>query len=146
MSDTPVPSPEDALRGHTTVYLATLDGDQPRVRPVTMVQHQGNLFVLTSANSNKTAHIRRNSKVEVVAPVSHGEDTGYIRFSATATVEERPKIRTELAKAVSFFGNFWESPDDPRYALIRLQPGTIEYLQPGQLHPVRVAKLDFRRR
>jgi len=146
MSDTPIPPPEDVLRDHTTVYLATLDGDQPRVRPVTMVQHQGNLFVLTSSSSNKTGQIRRNSKVEVVAPVSHGEDTGYIRFSATATVEERPKIRTELAKAVSFFGNFWESPDDPRYALIRLQPGTIEYLQPGQLHPVRVAKLDFRRR
>lgn len=146
MSDAPVPSPEDALRGHTTVYLATLDGNQPRVRPVTMVQHQGNLFVLTSSNSNKTAQIRRNSKVEVVAPVSHGEDTGYIRFSATATVEEQPKIRTELARAVSFFGNFWKSPDDLRYALIRLQPGTIEYLQPGQLHPVRVAKLDFGRR
>ena len=134
------------MRAHTTVYLATLDDDQPRVRPVTLVQHQGSLFVLTGSQNNKTTQIRRHNKVEVVAPVRHGEETGYIRFSATATIEKAPKVRAEVAKATSFFTTFWKSPDDPGYTLIRIEPTTIEYLKPGELRPVPVPKLDFRQR
>lgn len=146
MSKTPVPSAEDWLRGQTTAYLATLDGDQPRVRPVTLVQHRGNLFVLTGSGNNKTAQIRRHNKVEVVAPVRHGEHTGYIRFSATASIEEQREVRRELAKAASFFAEFWKTPEDPEYALVRIQPVNIEYLRPGDLQPVHIPKLDFRRR
>jgi general stress protein 26 len=146
MSKAAIPSPEDVLRGHTTVYLATLDGDQPRVRPVTMVQHEGTLYVLTRSQSNKTAQIRRNGKVEVVAPFRHGEETGYIRFSATVTIEAQPKVRAEVAKATSFFSNFWKSPEDPGYTLVRIQPTAIECLRPGELEPVRLSKFDFRRR
>jgi uncharacterized pyridoxamine 5'-phosphate oxidase family protein len=146
MGDAKAPSAEEVLRGQTTVYLATLDGDQPRVRPVTLVQHEGHLFVLTGSRNNKIAQIRQHSKVEVVAPVRQGEHTGYVRFSATATLEEQPRVRAEVAKAVSFFTEFWKSPDDPRYALVRIQPVTIEYLKPGELQPVQIPKLDFRRR
>jgi nitroimidazol reductase NimA-like FMN-containing flavoprotein (pyridoxamine 5'-phosphate oxidase superfamily) len=46
--------------------LATMDGDQPRVRPVSPVKTDGFVvYVASMRSSNKTAEIERGTKVEL---------------------------------------------------------------------------------
>jgi general stress protein 26 len=138
-----LPAVRDVLSGENTIYLATLDGNQPRVRPVTLVEHKGDLFVLTGMKDAKVSQILKHKKVEIVVPVKHGDNTGYVRFTALATIERNSEQRARAAKVASFFSQFWDSPDNPDYALLRIQPVKIEYLKPGDLLPTPIEKLDF---
>ena len=76
MAEDDIPIPDEILMNRPIIYLATAKGNQPRVRPVTLIVDQGDLFVLTGTKDAKVAEIRKNSKVEVIIPVRHGESTG----------------------------------------------------------------------
>jgi len=138
-----IPTVEELLRGENTIFLATAEGDQPRVRPVTLVENAGELFVLTALKDAKVAQIKKNEKVEVVRLLRFEEDGGYVRFSASAKIIDNPKIRERLAKATSFFSTYFKSVDDPNFVLLHLAPVKIEYMKPGQMYPDSVEKLDF---
>ena len=137
------PTVEELLRGENTIYLATAEGDQPRVRPVTLVENAGELFVLTGLKDAKVAQIKKNEKVEVVRHFRFEEGGGYVRFSAFVKIIDDSKIRERLAKATSFFSSYFKSADDPNFVLLHLAPVKIEYMKPGQMYPDPVEKLDF---
>ncbi len=123
--------------------MATAEGNQPRVRPVTLVENTGELFVLTGLKDAKVAQIKKNEKVEVVRLFRFEEGGGYVRFSARAEIVNDSKIRERLAKATSFFSTYFKSADDPKFVLLHLAPVKIEYMKPGQMYPDPVEKLDF---
>ena len=129
------PTVEEIMEGEITVYLATAEGDQPRVRPVTLVKNEDAYYVITGSEDAKTKQIHSNGKVEVVVPVTQENRTGYIRFSALATIVTNPSIRTRVATATGYFLNYFKSPKDPRYALLHLVPTQAEYLKPDQMYP-----------
>ena len=138
-----IPSVEELLRGENNIFFATAEGDHPRVRPVTLVENGGDLFVLTGSKDAKVAQVKKNEKVEVVRLIRVKEGGGYVRFSARARIVDDPKIRERLAKATSFFTTYFKSADDPKFVLIHLNPVKIEYMKPGQMYPDPVDKLDF---
>ena len=58
----------DFLRDAGTYYLATVEGDQPRVRPFgTVLLYDGKLCVQTGKKKDVTKQIDRNPKVELCA-------------------------------------------------------------------------------
>lgn len=138
-----IPTVEELLRGENSIFLATAEGDHPRVRPVTLVENTGELFVLTGSKDAKVAQVKQNEKVEVVRLIRIEEGGGYVRFSARVKIVDDPKIRERLAKATSFFSSYFKSADDPKFALMHLAPVKIEYMKPGQMYPDPVEKLDF---
>jgi general stress protein 26 len=138
-----IPSVEDLLRGENNVFLATADSDQPRVRPVTLVENGGELFVLTGSADAKVTQIKQNEKVEVVRLIRFEEGGGYVRFSGMAKIIHDLKTRTRLAKETSFFTQYFKSADDPKFTLLHILPKKIEYMKPGEKYPVPIEKLDF---
>jgi uncharacterized pyridoxamine 5'-phosphate oxidase family protein len=130
-----VPTVKEVMKGEINSYLATTEDDQPRVRPVTLVKNEGAYYVITGSEDAKTKQIHNNGKVEVIVPVNHEGRTGYIRFSAQATIVTDPSIRTRVATATSYFSNYFKSPDDPKFALLHLVPTKAEYLKPTQMYP-----------
>ena len=100
-----------------------------------MVRNEGGFYIITGSENAKTYQIRKNEKVEVVTLVKHEEQTGYVRFSALAKIITDPTIRERVATATSFFSEYFESPEDPKFALIHLIPQRGEYLKPGQMYP-----------
>ncbi|MFX0079110.1 MAG: pyridoxamine 5'-phosphate oxidase family protein [Candidatus Hermodarchaeota archaeon] len=138
-----IPTVEELLRGENTIFLATAEGDHPRVRPVTLVENTGELFVLTGLKDAKVAQIKKNEKVEVVRLFRFEEGEGYVRFSARAMIIDDSKIRERLANATSFFSSYFKSADDPNFVLLHLAPVKIEYMKMGQMYPDPVEKLDF---
>ncbi len=138
-----IPTVEDLLRGENNIFLATAEGNQPRVRPVTLVENNGELFVLTGTANAKVTQIKQNEKIEVVRLIRFEEGGGYVRFSGLAKIINDKTTRGRLAKETSFFSNYFKSADDPKFTLLHLVPKKIEYMKPGQMYPDPVEKLDF---
>src|SRR5215472_3890806 len=73
-------------------YLATIDGDQPRVRPVSPVRTDGfTVYVANLRSYHKTAEIAANPKVELCYLDDHHDQ---VRITGVAElVTERPLLQ-----------------------------------------------------
>jgi len=125
---------------YSHVFLATQENDQPRVRPVTLVNFDQRFWVLTETRSAKVRQIRENAKIEICLLFEEGEHQGYIRAAGFAKIIRDREAKTKVAKHCDFFNEHWESPDDPNYALLELKLDEIEYLRPKE-NAVRKLKL-----
>jgi general stress protein 26 len=102
------------------VHLSTLDGDQPRVRSMALTVCNQNLWVVTRTADDKVSQIRKNSNVEFTFVVPGKERTGCLRATAEALIVEDQRTRNEVASVIPWFSGYWKSPEDPNFALIRL--------------------------
>lgn len=56
------------LKGAGVYYLATIDGDQPRVRPFGTAEiYEDKLYIQTGKSKNVSKQIQNNNKVEICA-------------------------------------------------------------------------------
>jgi len=125
----------ERLSGTPTAYLATLEDGQPRVRPVALVVWDERLWITSGTRNGKTRQMRRNMGIELCVPISESGHEGYIRLAGEARFVIDAKTREALSKAVEFFKNYWQSPDDASFTLIEVVPTEIEYLRPNEMEP-----------
>lgn len=114
------------------VHLATLDGDQPRVRPVTMGVYEDRFWFMTGANDAKMKQINQNPNVELSLLLKEGEAEGTIRIGAVAEIVRDRETKARIAPKFPFFSQFWKSIDDPTCALLEFKFRTIELMKPGE--------------
>lgn len=115
------------------VFLATAEDDQPRARPVTLVNFDQRFWVLTGTNNAKVKQVRKNPKIEFCLLIEEGENRGYVRAAGFAKIIRDRETRGKVAKHCDFFNEFWKSPDDPSYTLLELELNEIEYLRPNEI-------------
>jgi len=76
----------DFLKKCGTYYLATMDGDQPRVRPFgTIALFEDKLYIQTGRSKNVSKQIKANPKIEI-SGMTGGK---WIRVEATAVEDSR---------------------------------------------------------
>ena len=102
------------------LHLSTLDGDQPRVRVMSLIVHNQNLWAATRTEDDKVGQIRRNSSVEFTFIVPGEDRTGCLRVTAYAIIVEDQRARDEVASVIPWFTRYWSSSEDPNLTLIRL--------------------------
>jgi uncharacterized pyridoxamine 5'-phosphate oxidase family protein len=124
--------------GEPHIFLATIEGDQPRVRPVTLIRLQNRLFVTTGSNDAKVKQIKQNPKTEFCLLLEKDERKGTIRAECEARIVENKDIKADVYNNISFAKEFWKSPEDPNFTLILLQPNTFEYMKPGSVQAVKI--------
>lgn len=79
-----------------TYYLATVEGDQPRVRPFgTAHIFDGKLYIQTGKVKNVAKQIALNPKAEISA----FNGTEWIRVAATLVLDERIEAQQSLLEA-----------------------------------------------
>jgi general stress protein 26 len=115
------------------VCLATVEGDRPRVRPVTMGHYENAFWILTGSGDAKTRQIRANPNVELCLDAKDDRGHGTIRFAGKATVIEDQGLKSRIALQFPFFHQFWQTPEDPGCALLKIEPETVEYVRPGEM-------------
>jgi len=125
------------LEAENHVYLATVDGDLPRVRTMTAMRWRGGLYFATDSESDKVTQMEANPNVEFLLPLRRGENTGYVRAQCRASKVTDRGLIEELFEAYAFIGKLWEGPLDPRLIIMRLTPSGLEYLRPGDWSSVR---------
>ena len=115
------------------IFLATEENDQPRVRPVTLVNFNQRFWVLTGTSNAKVKQIRKNPKIEFCLLLEKGGHRGYLRAAGFAEIVKDRETRVKIAKQCDFFDEHWKSPDDQNYTLLELKLDEIEYLRPNEV-------------
>jgi len=86
----------DFLKKVGTYYIATVDGDRPRVRPFgTINLFEGKLYIQTSKKKAVVKQICANPKVEISA--FDGDE--WIRVSATLVEDNRTEAQESMLSA-----------------------------------------------
>ena len=123
----------DLLKTTQSAYLATAEADQPRVRPITLLDIDEKFWIATSPRSAKTRQILRNPNVEFCIPLEEESGQGYVRVAGVATVVTDPGVRAEIGEKIPFLKEHWSGSDDPNFCLIRITRVEVEYLKPGDM-------------
>jgi general stress protein 26 len=120
--------------------LATIDGDQPRLRPVSPVKTDGfTVYVANLRMYHKTQEIAANPKVELCYM-----DSGHnqVRLSGVAEiVTERPLLE-EIWNANPLMRQYLGSLDNPALVVYRIRPTRVRYMQEWALEYYEVSVTD----
>ena len=88
--------PLEFLKKAGTFYLATMDGDQPRVRPFGAVcEFEGKLYLVTNNKKDVYKQIMANPKIEI----SGMADGKWIRLSGEAVQDPRREAKKAMLDA-----------------------------------------------
>ena len=86
----------DFLKRAETYYLATVEGDQPRVRPFGTVNiFEGRLYIQTGKAKDVSKQIHANPKVELCA----FKDGDWLRVAGTLVEDDRMEARVSMLDA-----------------------------------------------
>ncbi len=86
----------DFLKNAETYYLATVDGDQPRVRPFGTVNiFDGKLYIQTCKSKEVSKQLHKNPKAEICA----FKDGVWIRVAGELIEDNRREARVSMLDA-----------------------------------------------
>jgi len=98
------------LTSNPTFYLATIDGDQPRVRPFgAVMKYEDKLYFGTNNTKPVSKQLLANPKVEISTTSPKGE---WIRLTGKAVIDSRREAKAAMLEAVPMLKNMYSSDDD----------------------------------
>lgn len=110
----------DFLKAAGTYYLATVDGDQPRVRPFGTVDvYNGRLYIQTGKVKDVSRQMKANPKIEISA--MNGDK--WIRVSAEAVLDENIEAAEHMLSAYPSLQSMYK-PGDGNTEVFYLKNGT----------------------
>jgi general stress protein 26 len=115
------------LKADRFPHLATMEGDQPRLRPVSPVRTDG--FVVYVANLrgyHKTAEIAANPKVELCYL---DEQHNQVRLTGVAEVLHDRDLLQEIWQTNPLLRQYLGSIDNPDLIVYRIAPTRVRYMQ-----------------
>ena len=103
-------------------YLATVEGDQPRVRPFgTALIFEGKLYIQTGRKKNVSKQIARNGKVEICA--FQPQKKCWLRLSGTLVDDDRREAKQAMLDANPGLKKMY-SADDPNTQVLYFKDAT----------------------
>lgn len=98
----------DFLKQCGTYYLATVEGDQPRVRPFGTVDlFEGRLYIQTGKIKNVSKQIHNNPKIEISATMG----SQWIRIEAIAVPDDRLEAKQHMLDAYPMLQGMYKADD-----------------------------------
>ena len=134
MKPEPAPLPDDlrelalaTMEKAKFPMLATMDGDQPRVRPVSPVRTDGfTVYVASLRSSHKTGELTGNTRVELCY-LSDGHDQ--VRITGAATLVTDPAERRAIWDANPLLRAYLHSIDNPEFMLYKITPHRVRFMR-----------------
>lgn len=107
--------------------LATVDGDQPRLRPVSPVRTDGfTIHVANLRRYHKTREIAANPKVELCY-VDDKHDQ--VRITGVAHVEDNAELLQEIWDANPLLRQYLGTADNPELIVYRIEPTRVRFMR-----------------
>lgn len=137
MSKRPTPEPVDpsqlpalaltVIAADRFPRLATLDGDQPRVRPVSPVRTEGfTVYVANLRRYHKTGELAANPRCELcyLSP-----DHDQVRITGVAEVVEDRALLDEIWRTNPLLRAYLGTPDNPELVVYRIRPTRVRFMR-----------------
>lgn len=133
----PTPSPIDpiqlpalaqaVMRKARFPQLASLDGDQPRLRPVSPVRTDGfTAYVANLKSYHKTAEIAANPKVELCYLDEHHDQ---VRITGTAHIEKDAAVLHAIWEGNPLLRRYLGTPENPELIIYRVEPVRVRFMR-----------------
>ena len=96
------------LKAAGTYYLATAEGDQPRVRPFgTIDLFEGKLYFQTGKVKDVSRQIHANPKIEICA----FKDGAWLRVAASAYADDRIEAQEHMLESYPMLKGMYKAGD-----------------------------------
>jgi general stress protein 26 len=117
----------ETMRTARFPFLATIDGDQPRVRPVSPVRIDGfTVYIANLRAYHKTVEIEANPRVELCY-LDDGHDQ--VRISGIAEAVTDPALLQEIWKENPLLRGYLGSIDNPELIVYRITPERVRFMR-----------------
>ena len=117
----------EVVRADRFPYLATIDGDQPRFRPVSPVKTDGFVVYVANLRSyHKTVEIEANPKVELCY-MSDSHDQ--VRITGVAEVVTDRQTLEAVWDDNPLLRQYLGSLDNPEFLLYRVTPHRVRFMR-----------------
>lgn len=114
----------DFLKANPVFFLATVEGDQPRVRPFGAVaEFGGKLYLTTNNGKDVYKQMQANPKVELCGWDAKG---GWLRVAASIVVDPDNGARAHMLEENPNLKNMY-SLDDGKYEVFYLKDATASF-------------------
>jgi general stress protein 26 len=108
-------------------YLATMDGDQPRLRPVSPVKTDGfTVYVANLRNYHKTVEIEANPKVELCYLDDHHDQ---VRITGVAEVLDDRRMLQEIWDANPLLRQYLGEITNPQFIVYKIRPTHVRFMR-----------------
>lgn len=108
-------------------YLATIDGDQARLRPVSPVRTDGfTVYVANLRGYHKTGEIAANPKVELCYLDDHHD---HVRITGVAEVVTDRELLQEIWDTNPLLRQYLGAIDNPDLIVYRIRPTRVRYMR-----------------
>ena len=106
--------------------LATIDGSQPRVRPVSPVRTDGfTVYVANLKSYGKTSEIDKNSNVELCYI---DEDHNQVRITGVASVVTDRNLLQDIWDTNRLLQHYLGSIDNPELIVYKIAPNKVRFM------------------
>ena len=117
---------EAVLKEDRFPYLASIDGEQPRLRPVSPVRTDGfTVYVANLRAYHKTQEIAANPEVELCYLDSEHDQ---VRITGVAHVVKDRDVLSNIWEANPLLRNYLGSIDNPDLIVYRIEPNHVRYM------------------
>lgn len=118
---------EEVIAADRFPFLATMDNDQPRLRPVSPVLTDGfQVYVANLRQYHKTAEIENNPKVELCY-MDH--EHNQVRITGVANVLLDKNLIQKIWDSNPLLRNYLGTPDNPQLIIYCIEPNRVRYMQ-----------------
>ncbi len=107
--------------------IATIDGDQPRLRPVSPVRVDGfTIYIANLRSYHKTQEIAANSKVELcyLAP-NHDQ----VRITGSAEILDDAALMAEIWESNPLLRRYLGNADNPALIIYKVCPDRVRFMR-----------------
>jgi uncharacterized pyridoxamine 5'-phosphate oxidase family protein len=101
------------LKPISVSYVATCVDNQPYVRAMMLIYHNGRIYYTTGSTDTKVDQINRNSLVEIFIHID--DNDGGLRLRGEMSFVADKGMRAEIHGCADFIKGFWETPQDPDF-------------------------------
>lgn len=114
----------DFLKSAGTYYLATVEGDQPRVRPFgTYILYEGKLYIQTGKKKAVSKQMVAHPKIEICA----FKDGKWLRIAAEAVEDDRVEAKQYVLDQMPQLKDRGYAADDDNMQVLYLQNATATF-------------------
>ncbi len=107
--------------------VASMDGDQPRVRPVSTVRVDGfTIYVASLRSSHKTGELEQNDKVEICYLADNHDQ---VRITGIAERVTDREVLQDVWDGDPLLRRFLGTIDNPEFILYKMIPNRVRFMR-----------------
>lgn len=115
------------VKGDRAPMLASIDGDQPRLRPISPLKTEGfTIYFASLRNYHKTGELEANANVEMCF-LGNGHDQ--VRVSGICELITDDATRQEIWDSSPLLRHYLDSVNNPQLLMYRIDPNRVRFMR-----------------